>query len=579
MLNKEWLRNSLFFALTLFFAVMAIPAAVFAVDGGDEDGPKAQAIADSLSSKRVKSPAIVLKQRVEAQMPKPVIPAGKTKISEVSVVGSTILAPEAINKLKAEYENRELSARQIQMVADTVTRAYTREGYITSFGVVNTDKLSAGILEIQVSEGRTGKIIIEGNQTFSTEILRKKVGLQEGDLFNFKELNNDLYKMNKHPDRKVALTCDPNVATGFTDITLTVKDKSPLHVTLQTDNYGSEFINYRRYKTFFTNNNLTGHDDSITFKAQLTEGNTHKLYDADYFLPLNRNWKLELYYMPYKKEDYVGSDNPDTDFEKHAHKWYFWFYQSLVDQPDFELSSQYGYVQKDIHWWKYGRQQSSDLFRALMWGLDFNRADKYGRWVISNDLEIGIPRLFGGSTREDDSTSVKGAGSGYKKNHLVIARRQKLFNGIDFITKGHWQLSNQSLTGVNVFSVGGFMGVIDDRGYPRAQAPGDSGQSLMAGFTFPPFGVSRSMNVPGSKTKMYDAIKLFTFMDWAKATLKNPQPTDAKRVELASAGFGFTFTVPDKSLSTRVDVGWPLTEDEPKDGDSPHIWWCVTKGF
>jgi hemolysin activation/secretion protein len=567
--------------LCLFLALAFVCGSkeVFAAEGADEDNPKVEAIEQGLTKGRAKSPAIEIKQRVEAQIPKPSLPGGKTSIRQVNVVGSTILAQEAIDRLKFLYENKELTAREMQNCADRVTRAYSREGYISSYGYIDTDRLSEGILQIAVKEGRTGKITIEGNKTFSTKVLRKKITLQEGDLFNFKQLNTDVYKVNKHPDRKMNIVCDPNVQTGYTDVTLTVKDKSPFHTTLQLDNYGSEYITYKRYKTIFTHNNLTGHDDSLTFKAQITESAAHKLFDFDYFIPINTKWKFEFYYMPYKLEDYCCGDNVDTDFEKHAWKWYFYFYQSLIDEPGCELVSSYGFVNKDIHWWQYGSEQKADLFRALLWSLDLNRADKYGRWVLSNDLEIGIPRLFGGSTKEDESCSVQGAGGGYKKNHLIIARRQKLFADIDWLGKGHWQVSSQAQPGVNVFSIGGFMGVIDMRGFPRAQAPGDQGVSFSTGFSFPPFGVARTKSVPFSNTKIYDALRFFTFLDYARAGFKTLAEGSPKHYELTSAGCGFELKVPDKSFSVRLDIGWPLSDDESKDGDHAHAWFAITKGF
>jgi hemolysin activation/secretion protein len=501
-------------------------------------------------------------------------------IKEVRVTGATILAPEAIARLKNMYENRELTGRELQYVADRVTRAYSREGYITSYGFIDPDTLSEGILQIIVKEGRTGKITIQGNKTFSDEVFMKKLTLREGDFFNFKNLNNSVFRINKHPDRKVSITCDPNVQTGLTDVVLTVKDKNPVHLTLQLDNYGSEYITYKRYKTIVTHNNLTGHDDSLQFKAQLTESAAHKLYDFDYFLPLNADWKFELYYMPYKLEDYCcGFDNVDKDFEKHAWKWYVYLYQSLIDEPGTELVSSYGFVHKNIHWWQYGKESAADLFSAGLWSLDLNRADRYGRWVLSNDFEVGIPRLFGTSTREDEFCSVKGAGGGYKKNHFIIARRQKLFADIDWIGKGHWQLSSQAQPGVNVFSIGGFMGVIDMRGYPRAQAPGDQGVSFSTGFSLPPFGVSRQMSVPFSKTKVYDALRFFTFIDYAKASFKTYQEGNPKHFEYTSGGVGFELKVPDKATSVRLDIGWPLSDQPTKDGDHAHAWFAITKGF
>jgi hemolysin activation/secretion protein len=560
-------------------AALSLPLPSFAAESGEEDSHQAEEVEKMLSQKRPKSPAVVITERVESAIPRLPVTEGKTKITQVDVYGSTILADSAIAKLKRRYVNRELTSREIQGAADLVNRAYRREGYITSYAYVNPDKLGAGILEIQVKEGRVGKITIQGNKNFSESVLRKKVTLQEGDLLNFKKLNQDLFVINKHQDRKADLKIEPNIGTGISDIVITVKDRNPFHVTLQADNYGSEYIGYRRYKTYFLHNNLTGHDDSLQFKVQMAEMNAHKLYDLDYYYPLNNDWKFNFYLMPYKKEDYVSGDNPTNDFEKHAWKWYFWFKNYLVNKPDCEFISSYGFVFKQINWYQYGNHQASDHFRALEWELDLNRQDPYGRWVVSNLVEIGLPHFMGGADTKEDDCSVQSAGGAYKRNKLIVARRQKLWNGIDFLTKGNWQISSMTLTGVNVFSVGGTMGVIDDRGYPRAQLAGDSGRSLSAGFSIPPFGLSRTARVPGSKTTWYDDIRVFPFMDYAVGVLKSPKDGDDKVNTLTSAGIGVVFNVPDNAFSTRVDVAWPVTKEKPKDGDSPHIWWSVTKGF
>jgi hemolysin activation/secretion protein len=568
----------LFLFLALAFSFNT--AAVFAADDDSEQSEAtSEKMNQSVAGKRATSPEIIIKEQIAKYIPKPALPDGLTLIKQVNVVGSTILAPQAIEALKRKCENRQLTARMIQHAADLVTRAYAREGYITSYGYIDPKELNSGILNIVVKEGRTGKVTIEGNQNFSNDILEKKITLKEGGLFNFQQLNLDVFRVNKHPDRKMKITCDPNVQTGYTDVVLTVKDKSPFHVMLQYDNYGSEDIGYRRYKTFFTYNNLTGHDDSLQWKIQMSESGAHKLTDLDYYIPLNPTWKFNFYLMPYKKEVYLGADNKTKDFEKHAWKWYFFFKQYLVNDPDCELISSYGFMYKQINWYQYGARQAQDHFRSLEWVLDLNRADKYGRWVVNNMFEQGIPSLMGGADSHETRTSVAGAHGQYTRNHLTVARRQKVWNGIDFVTKGHWQESSERLTGVNVFSLGGFMGVIDSRGYPRAQFPGDRGRSLSAGFSVPPFGISRTAKVPGSKTTWYDDIRFFNFVDYAIGLLKRTPDGDDREATLVSAGLGVTFNVPDKNLSMRLDVGWPVSNDEPNDGDGYHILYSITKGF
>ena len=581
MVDKSWCRALRKWGLVVCLAMPLVLSAghVFAGDDEASDDSQASQQEATLGAKRAKSPIILIKERIEAKIPKLAFTEGKTMIKEVTVTGSTILAPDAINKLKAEYENRELSPRSMQGAADRVTRAYVREGYITSFAVVNADKIATGVLEIQVKEGKTGKLIIEGNKYFSSEVFRKRITLKEGDLFNFKELNQDVFKINKAQDHKANISIDPNMETGFTDITLSVKDKSPMHVMLQDDNYASEYIGYRRHKVFLIDNNLTGHDDTLQFKAQLTEADAHKLFDFDYNLPLNNEWKLELYLMPFKKENYKSDNNASDNFEKHAWKWYFWFHDYLIDKPDCEFISSYGFFFKQISWYTYHTRQAQDHFRSLEWQLDLNKPDKYGRWVASNMVEWGIPELFGGADRKDDKCSIASAGGAYKRDFFTLARRQHLGNDIDFLAKAHYQISSMTLTGVNVFDVGGLMGVIDDRGYPRAQFAGDSGRSLTAGFSIPVFGMSKTAVVPGSKTKWYDDIRLFNFLDYAVGVLKSPKLGDDKVQTLTSAGFGMTFNVPDWQLQTRLDIGWPVTKRKPADGDSPHIYYGVTKMF
>ncbi len=590
--KKKWLIKLKF----IFFIVFLMAPLNFSStlghaaseDGADEDRQRIITIEEDVMSKREKSPPIKFKRTVESQIPEPDLPKGKTLIKKIKVNGSTLLAPEAIEKIKRDYENKELTGRQIQKVTDLITRAYSREGYVTSYGYPDTRELSSGILNIDVHEGKTGTITIQGNKHYTTKLLKKKIRLKEGDYFNFQTLNIDVFRLNRKQDIKTSIICDPDIETGVTDIIIKVKDKLPIHVMLQMDNYGSEYIFQDRFKFFFIHNNLTGNDDRFSIKLQRSPQDAHQLYDMEYTLPLNDRWTFDIYYMPYKIEDYYYSDNEETDFEKHARKFYFYFQQKLIDKPGTLFASSYGFIYYDIHWYTGGGDRDwegafrKDRFRPLWWGLMLNRVDKYGRWVVTHDIERGL-NIWGASPNKSDATSVKGGGSDYWKEEFYVARRQKLFWGIDFIGKMRGQLSSKSQPGVNVFGLGGFMGVVDNRGYPRAQAPGDSGIAFTGGFSMPPFGVSKTAKFPFSKTRIYDGVKIFTFYDWGNAKLRNPNEAQGqeKSTTLQSAGVGVTVSVPDKQLSMRLDVGWPVSSKIPKDQSNhrPNFWWSITKTF
>ncbi len=583
--QKKAFRVDITLFLALILALSCGAGALAYDEGSSEDDPQAIALSRELSQGRSKSPVFSILRTREEIMPRPVLPEGMTRIKEIVITGATLLAEEALAELKSDYENKELTGRELQYCADRINRAYSRDGYITSYAYIVPDWLADGVLEIAVVEGKTGKVEIRGNKVFSTELLMKKLSLKEGDPFNFKQLNLDVFRANKAPDRKMSIVLEPDDRTGATNIVLTVKERSPLHTTLQADNYGSQSILYNRYKTILTHNNISGRDDSLTAKIEWADADAHKIFDLDYSIPINETWKFQLYVLPYKSEDYYYSDNEATDFEKRARKFYFWFYQSLLNEPGVELVSSYGFTYFDIWWYKpyakFSAPTKRDSFRILKWDLLFNRVDDHGRWVISNDLQKAIPDIMGGTPRKSDTTSVSGAKGDYIKDLLTVARRQKLFTGMDFTAKARTQVTSATLTGVNAFSTGGFMGVIDNRGYPRTQAPGDSGQGLNLGLDFSPYFIPRTMKAPFAKTaKLYDSLKLFTFWDWTRAVLKSPDIDEKKQTTLTSAGLGFLYTVPEQSISMRLDIGFPLSEHvTPKDTDHTHAWWSVTKGF
>jgi len=573
-------KKLLFVLLAALVSSFVFSSVSLAVDGEDDERMemKARMLTQNLATQYEKPPEVIIEEIITSKRPKALLPEGKTSIKAINVIGATVIKDEKIQELVAPFRNRDLTGEEMQQCADAITAAYEKESYIASYAYIIPEKLSEGVLQIMVQEVTIGDIEIKGNRYFSNKVIEKKLGIKKGEVFNKQKLQLDIFRLNRHPDRKVHFLIKQGKEPGTVDVALLVKDKWPFHTIFEVDNYGSEYILRNRYKTLLTSNNLTGHDDSLTFKYQRTDAEAHELFDFDYYIPLNNKWKLQLYYMPKKVEDYYYSDNEDLDFEKHARKWYFNFYQTLIEEPGCDLVSAYGFVYKDILWKQRGQYRAWDRFRGLMWGIDYIKRDKYGTTVVMNDLEIGIPGMLDGNDYEDEACSVTGAGGGYKKNHLTVARRQNLFAGIAMLNKFHWQLSSHAQPGVNVFSVGGFMGVIDMRGYPRAQAPGDRGYSYTGGFSFPAYLVPRSVPVPFSKAKLYDSLKFFTFFDWATAVLKSPGVDGDKSTTLASAGWGFTFSLPE-NFSARFDMGWPLRDTQGKDGDHVHMWFRVTKGY
>jgi hemolysin activation/secretion protein len=591
------MRKRILFFVTLF--IFLISASVVFAESGDENEGDSVMLESVMQQHKVaeeKLPVeIKMWEKIEQEKPRPVLPEGKVRVREITVVGITALSPRQIRDIIGSFYNRDLSGKEMQRCADQITDWYNLNGFLSSYAYVEPARLNEGILEIKCVEGKVGKVEIKGNRYFSENVYRDRIELKEGDVFNIKLLKNNIYRINKHIDRKVTPNVVSSSTPGLTDIDLSVKDKLPFHFMSQIDNYGSEYILFTRYKGFLIFNNLTGHDDSLQYKIQLTEAGAHTLTDFDYFLPLNNTWKWEFYIMPYKKEVYYYATNEEMDFEKHAFKWYTYLYQTVKSEPNQELVLNYGLVYKFINWYAYGSRAAQDHFVAVLSGFDYVEKDDYGTWVFNEDLEKGIPKMWSASHNKDDRCSVKGSGSKYFKQKLAVARRQKLAWDTDFLFKVTGQYSTQALTGVNVFSVGGYMGVIDNRGYPRASLPADSGYYVMLGFAIPPYFLPKNYVLPATKTPVYNNLRIMPFYEIGVAYKRSPQTArdktggvdpetsgktdDRKLGSLKSAGIGWSWNIPEQRLQMRMDVGFPLGHTLPKDGKRTHILYSITKMF
>lgn len=566
------------FLLMLVSCVVFISVLSFAQEES-EDGDNRQSIkvGQRLEKEREKPPEIIMKEGFEIEKPVLSLPAEKVLIKKINVIGATYLSEEEINDIILPYENKELTLEEMQNISSSITNAYRQKGYITSGAYIPLQTFQEGVLEIRIIEGRVGEIKIEGSRYFKSSLLKKWVGLRKGEPFNSDILKMNLFRINKHPDRKVRAVLNPGQQLGVTDIIVKVKDSLPMHILSVFDNYGHPNTLKRRYKSYFIHNNLTGRDDTFSTKIQMGEASTQVIYDIDYTIPVNQDLKLEFYAL-HKKEDYAKS-RKDEDLEKKALKFIFLATRSLIVKPNYEFSVNAGFVYKDSIMYRLGEYLAKDRLRAIMLGLDLDMSDKLGRTIISNDMEIGIPGIMGGLENKDPRAFFLGAGGKYIKNRLIAARRHKLFSGLEFLIKSQVQVSSHVLAGVDNFAVGGIGGVVDNRGYPRSSLLGDSGFSTTLGFAFPPYFVPKDLRVPFSKAKLYNALKLFVFYDWGNTTIKSPEEGlgREKTRTLRSVGCGFRFNLPEK-FSLRADFGWPL-DFLPSDNDHFHAWVKVSKEF
>lgn len=522
-------------------------------------------------------------QRKKKEVEAPIVPelttddipdTDKILIKNIQVKNVTLLTTTEINKITDPFLGKELTLRDMQKIANTITDTYRQKGYVTSRAVLPPQRIELNTLEINVIEGQLGSVNFEGNKYFSTGLLTKYLELDESVPFDYVNLQTQLDILNEHPDRNVSAVLMPGDEPGETDVLLNVAERLPIHVGIGYDNYLSRFLDESRYMATITHNNLTGQDDRLTLRYQRgNNADEYTLASFRYIYPITKEFDIGFHGS--KTETHLGGSLSSLDAEGDSEVFGIYGIYELVNRNFTILSLNGGFDYKDITNSQSGVQTSQDRLRNLKIGFNFDRLDQLGRWIVANETSFGIPSFMGGGDSIDPDSSRVGSGSEFVKSVLDVLRLQNIGWDATLMAKGQLQFSSRTLPASEQYLIGGISNV---RGYPQGEFIGDSGQSFTAELTVPPYFIPKTVSLPfyGDFT-FYQAVRIAAFWDWGRIELRNPQAGEKKARTLHSAGAGLRLSLPD-DLSLRYDVAWPIDE-RASDGDTIRHWFKFAKQF
>jgi hemolysin activation/secretion protein len=486
-------------------------------------------------------------------------------VESIIVEGTTILSPAEVEAIIAPYQGKELSLKEMQKVADLITDAYRKKGYVTSRAYLPPQTIQKGVLYIRVVEGKLGSLEVKGANYFKESLIRKNISIQQDGYFDYSALQRSLVYINEHPDRTARAVLVPGKVPGSTDIVIEVEDRLPFHVGFEYDNYGSRFIKHNQYAVFLEHNNLFGHDDQLYIKGQLAEADAMNIQQARYVYPISSSWDVGGYVVLSKLES--QEEFADLGSEGKAQYYGVFTSKALIQETDLELKWNLGFDYKSIYNNFLGVETSEDQLRILKTGFDLDVGDRFGRTIVTAQIDNGLPDIMGAMDDKDDNASRAGAGAKFNKGVFNLFRLQPLPWEATLLWKNSAQFSNHTLAASEQFQIGGASSV---RGYAPAEHSGDTGYYTALELSFPLYPLSKNVNVPFSKEKLYDVFRLVLFYDFATTHLNKTAAGEQEDETLRGYGFGARLNISDR-LNCRVEVGYPDGK-LPSDGDHAHPW-------
>ena len=506
---------------------------------------------------------------LEFELPVEELDLGKKQVTikSVEVSGHTVIRGRVLRRALKPYLDRPISMRDLKEMCRVIQKKYAEKGYFLTRAYLPPQVIKNGVLHIEVVEGKLGKVEVVGSNYYSTSFIAGHFERFIGKPIHYDKILRALFLLDEYSDLEVGAVFKKGTEFGTADLIVKVVDKRPIHLTVDTNNYGSDHTTHLRSGTRLDYGNLVMNGDNLTLIEVLGYPPSHLNFtDIIYHAPVNTNGTaLDFSYLcanfKTRKIDgirYLGRSHIGTVKVSQALNRTRYLNTDVFSTFDVKQIQNFG----------GGKRTSFDKLRVLSGGATVDYIDGWkGRNLFNASVGWGIPGIFGGSSAKSRDSSRVGAGGRFIKGNFGWKRLQELPYNMFLLINTDFQFSLEKLLLPEQFYIGGVDTV---RGYPLAEGISDCGYNTTVEFHVPP-PFLRAHKLPWSKKQTWGEFLQFVgFWDTGQTFSlgtdilreKNDHSDHTKldgRVMLMSAGPGIRLHGP-WNFEWSFDVGFPLTE-------------------
>lgn len=489
-------------------------------------------------------------------------------IREFRVIGSHQLSRQEIEKAVYPFMGPERTPDDVEQARAALEKAFQEKGFQSVNVQIPQQTGKRGIVFLQVTEGRIGRLNVEGSRYFSLNAIKKKVpSLQPGTVPDFNKVSKEILALNQWSDRQVIPTLTPGFEPGTIDVNLKVKDTLPWHGS-------AEFNNRYSYGTPELRLNIASSYDNLWQLGHSIGGS----YQTAPQLPSAvQNWNL-FYTARIPSVDWLrlnvsyGQQNSISTLPSggssggsslgNGNTAGFRFLAALPSEQNFSQSMSAGIDFKHVDQVTQISQVSSGA-NVNDQPLDYwpVRLNYNAVWAPSNSVTLldaglsfgirGAALSFGNSSygNENEIASAKfGADGGFILLNGSLSHTHDLPLGLQVFGKVQGQVSPEPLIYTEQYSGGGLDSC---RGYLESTVVGDSG-------VFGSLELRSPLLLPGKAG--INEWRVYAFLDGGAVSNVTPSGSSnvvAPSFNLASYGFGSRIKML-SYLNGSVDLGIPM---------------------
>lgn len=474
----------------------------------------------------------------------------KFNLQQINLSGNTAIKTQQLTPLYKAYLGKIISLTQLQTIVDSITAYYRQQGYVLSRAILPAQKITQGIVTIQIVESYIEKISIDGTVTPKLSRLLQQFGarikdqrpLQGVTLERFALLANDL------PGIVVQTVITPNKnKLGAADLIFVVTEKK-YAVDIAYDNRNTRWLGPHEMT-------VAGQVNNLLRAGDLTRVDTLNSFDMK-----------RLIYLTLTHETPLGSNGTRlsiTGNYTHSHPGFTlqpfdivgdsYSIATNISYPLIRAREENLYVRVGFN----SLNSKNDILTtglnkdrtcSVNVGLDYNRFDPWdGINTVSGRVSQGLD-ILGARMNGTDllPLSRPNGHAAFTKFEATVSRMQFLPAQFSILVSGTGQYALNPLLSSEQFTFGGSQ---YGTAYDSAELIGDSGAAgrleLRHDFVIPNAMVLKS-------------IQLFTHYDAGIVWNRDLNSGQLPRATATSVGAGLRANLM-QYLSTELEVAKPLT--------------------
>ncbi|MBN2844161.1 MAG: ShlB/FhaC/HecB family hemolysin secretion/activation protein [Sedimentisphaerales bacterium] len=428
-----------------------------------------------------------------------------------------------------------------------------------------------------------------------------KTGAEESvsDILKTDELEDYLYRLNRHPGRRVDVAVGPGEKSGDVELDYNVRSNKPWLAYMQLSNAGSKDTDDFRQRYGFMNNQLSGDDDILNLDYMTTDFQTVQSlsmsYDRPWYDSRDVRFRFWLSWSDYLSseigpESYFSGEEKTVGFELRDN-----IYQNKRLFIDHFAGVRVSGYQIDNYIAEGSEVKANETFLVPRFGYrlehDSGIRRSFGELMLEGNL-IGNNELamqsFGRMGAESNwyKMSWNFSHSFYLEplldpegwRDITTPKSSTLAHELAFSTSGQW--TKDRLIPQEKQSAGGLYSV---RGYRQGFVSGDTvitasgeyryhiprGFDLAKPVTMPVFG-NKFRWAPEQVYGLPDWDLVFRFFIDSAMVFNNDRRANEDNYSLLSSGAGLELQL-SRYFSIRFDLGVPLLKDRNTNGDEVEV--------